>query len=136
VLTEGRGTCSTKHALLADLACEHGRSVVLRLGIYEMNGDNTPNVGPVLRRYGLDLGPEAHCYVAYRGARVDITRTVATNSIEAFLYEKTIEPAGVGAYKLDTHRQFVRGWAAEQGLDFERVWPAREGCIEALSEAA
>ena len=136
VLTEGRGTCSTKHALLADLAREHGRSVELRLGIYEMNGDNTPGVGPVLRRYGLDLVPEAHCYLAYRGTRVDLTRTVATNSIEAFLYEETIEPAGIGAYKLDTHLQFVRGWAAERGLDFEWVWRAREECIEALSEVA
>jgi hypothetical protein len=136
VLTEGRGTCSTKHALLAALAREHGRPVQLRLGIYEMNGDNTPGVGPVLRQHGLDLVPEAHCYLAYGGARIDLTRMVATAPIECFLYEETIEPAGIGAHKLDTHRRFVRGWAEERELDFERVWRAREECIEALSEVA
>ena len=38
VLTEGRGTCTTKHALLAELAAEHGVDVGLTLGIYEMGG--------------------------------------------------------------------------------------------------
>jgi len=38
--------------------------VELRLGIYEMNADNILGVGPVLRRCGLDLVPEAHCYLA------------------------------------------------------------------------
>lgn len=136
VLQEGRGTCSTKHALLAALAREHGWPVELRLGIYEMSGDNTPGVGPVLCRYGLELVPEAHCYLAYGGVRVDLTRVVAPDPILDFLYEETIEPAGIGAYKVDVHRRFVRGWAAERGLDFERVWRAREGCIGALSDVA
>jgi hypothetical protein len=134
VLEEGRGTCSTKHALLAALAEEHGRRVELWLGVYEMNADNTPGVGPVLSRYGLDLVPEAHCYLAYRGVRVDLTRVVATDPIENFLYEETIEPSGIGAYKLDVHRRFVRAWAVARGLDFECVWRAREECIGALSE--
>jgi hypothetical protein len=94
VLVEGRGTCSTKHALLAALAGEHGRTVELRLGVYEMNADNTPGVGPVLNRYGFDLVPEAHCYLAYRGVHVDLTRTAAMDPIEDFLYEETIEPSG------------------------------------------
>lgn len=33
VLQEGRGTCSTEHALLTALAGEHGRCVELRLDI-------------------------------------------------------------------------------------------------------
>ncbi|MDQ4127000.1 MAG: hypothetical protein M3151_03470, partial [Actinomycetota bacterium] len=82
VLEEGRGTCSTKHALLAALARDYGLPVELRLGVYEMDGRNTPGVGPVLARYGLDGVPEAHCYLAYRGARVDLTRTVPTETIQ------------------------------------------------------
>ena len=133
VLREGRGTCSTKHALLAALAGEHGRSVELRLGIYEMNADNTPGVGPVLRPYGLDGVPEAHCYLAYRGARVDLTGIEAASPLERLLHEETIEPDRIGAYKVAAHRHFVREWAAERKLDFEHVWRAREECIEALS---
>ena len=133
VLGEGRGTCSTKHALLAALAAEHGMPVELRLGVYEMDGENTPGVGPVLARHGLDAVPEAHCYLAYRGARVDLTRITATGPIEDFLYEETIEPDGIGAYKLGVHRRFLRGWAGERGLDPEEVWRIREECIGALS---
>jgi len=40
VLPEGRGTCSTKHALLAELAREQSLPVVLTLGIYEMHERN------------------------------------------------------------------------------------------------
>jgi hypothetical protein len=65
VLGEGRGTCSTKHALLADLARENRRHVALVLGIYEMDEDNTQEIGTVLDRNGLPCVPEAHCYLAH-----------------------------------------------------------------------
>jgi hypothetical protein len=45
VHTEGRGTCSTKHALLAELATEQRLPVALVLGIYLMNERNTPSGG-------------------------------------------------------------------------------------------
>jgi hypothetical protein len=50
VLTDQRGTCSTKHVLLRRLAIEQGIDLVLVLGIYEMNEHNTPGVGTVLKR--------------------------------------------------------------------------------------
>ena len=62
---EGRGTCSTKHALLADLARENRRHVALVLGIYEMDEDNTQEIGTVLDRNGLPCVPEAHCYLVH-----------------------------------------------------------------------
>jgi len=134
VLAELRGTCSTKHALLAALAREHDSPVELRLGIYEMDGDNTPGVGPVLRRHGLDGVPEAHCYLAYLGLRVDLIRAEPTEPVDDFLHEETIEPEGIVAYKVDTHRRFVREWALQRDLDFEQVWRIREECIHDLSE--
>ena len=62
VLTEGCGTCSSKHALLAGLAAAQRLPVALMLGIYLMNERNTPGIGPVLARYGLAEIPEAHCF--------------------------------------------------------------------------
>ena len=41
VLSEGRGTCSTKHAILGALAVEQKIPLELRLGIYEMTEANT-----------------------------------------------------------------------------------------------
>ena len=133
VLPEGRGTCSTKHALLAALAREHDADVELRLGVYLMDGANTPGVADVLDAHGLAGLPEAHCYLAYRGERVDVTGAGA-DAVQRFLHEEVIEPGQIGAYKVDMHRKFVRTWAAGRGLDPERVWSAREECIGALSD--
>jgi len=135
VLAEGCGTCSTKHALLAALALEHAVDVELRLGVYLMDGTNTPGVAGVLEARGLAGLPEAHCYLAYRGERVDVTG-VEADTVKEFLYEESIEPDQIGAYKLDLHRRFLRTWATERRLDPERVWRVREECIGALSARA
>ena len=52
------------------------------------------------------------------------------------LHEEVIKPEGIGAYKVDMHRRFVREWALQRGLDFEQVWRIREECTLALSERA
>jgi hypothetical protein len=133
VLKEGRGACSTKHALLAELARENGRHVALMLGIYEMCEDNTPGIGAVLERHGLPCIPDAHCYLAHEGTRVDLTREVeGTEYIERFLHEEEIYPRQIGEYKVRAHRGFVRRWAMERGRNPERVWRVRERCIAAL----
>jgi len=135
VLEEGHGTCSTKHALLAELARENGLPVSLVLGVYEMDGENTPGVGGVLRKHGLRHVPEAHCYLlAHGGTRVDLTRQDAGGGPGDFLHEEEIEPRQIGAYKVEAHQEFVRRWARSRGLDPARVWRAREECIAALAE--
>jgi hypothetical protein len=134
VLNEGRGTCSTKHALLAELARENGRRVALVLGIYEMDGANTPGVGAVLKTSGLSRVPEAHCYLAHEGVRVDLTRQGAEGQIQRFLHEEEIEPCQIGEYKVEAHERSVRRWAGERGLDPGHVWRVREECIAALAD--
>lgn len=140
VLPEGRGTCSTKHALLAALAREQELPVRLTLGIYEMNDRNTPGVGPVLARHGLSGVPEAHCYLTFGESRVDVTRPDARTAepIRDFLDEETIEPADIGVYKVARHREFLRAWLAAPGkapgLDLESLWRVREACIAALAD--
>ena len=132
VLREGRGTCSTKHALLAALAREIGLGVELRVGIYLMDGENTPAIGDVLGRHKLSRLPEAHCYLAYRGRRVDLTGAGGVPPAR-FLREEAIDPEQIGAYKVGVHRAFMERWSGENGLDFEEVWKTREECIAALS---
>lgn len=134
VLNEGRGTCSTKHALLTELARENGRRVALALGVYEMDEANTPGIGAVLKHEGLRRVPEAHCYLAHEGAHVDLTRQVGGGRIQRFLHEEEIEPRQIGEYKVAAHKKFVRRWAQERGLDPGYVWHVREACIAALAD--
>jgi len=139
VLPEQRGTCSTKHALLATLAGELRLPLQLRLGIYEMSEENTPGVGPILDAHELACIPEAHCYLIYNGRRIDVTRSSVTPAapVAHFLHEERISPEQIGAYKTDVHRRFIREWAATGAglpLSWHELWKVREQCIAALDE--
>ncbi|MSQ47602.1 MAG: hypothetical protein EXR78_04305 [Deltaproteobacteria bacterium] len=140
VLDEERGTCSTKHALLAELSHEQQILVVLTLGIYAMHERNTPGVGGILEKYGLSCLPEAHCYLTYAGRRIDITRSgvESTEPITRFFHEEAITPAGIGAYKVEVHQHYVRTWLVNErgvaGRTFAEIWKIREECIAALAQ--
>ncbi len=140
VLREGKGTCSTKHALLAALAREQGVALALTLGIYLMHEANTPGVGPVLEKHGLPWLPEAHCYLTYEGRRIDVTRSGVEPSepIDALLHEEVIAPEQIGDYKVAVHQRYLRRWMSEHPeivgqRRFDDLWRAREECIAALA---
>lgn len=139
VLAEKKGTCSTKHAILAKLAQEHEEDIHLVTGIYEMCEQNTPGVGKVLNKYALTYIPEAHCYLTYRGCRFDFTRHLESNGqpIDFFLYEETIQPDQIGEYKRKLHQAFLQEWLRDEKLDsitcWEALWGIRDECIQALS---
>jgi hypothetical protein len=140
VLRESRGTCSTKHALLKQLAMEQQIEIALVVGIYEMSERNTPGVGHVLAEYSLTCVPEAHCCLRYEGIRIDVTRTLATAPAEPvlhFLYEEEITPPQIGEYKVHLHQNFIRRWLAQGrnavGRDCDEIWRIREQCIATLS---
>jgi hypothetical protein len=75
VFRDNRGTCSTKHALLRQLAIENNaNNVRLKLAVFKMTKDNTPEVGDTLNKYGLQYIPEAHNYLTVDGEIVDCTK--------------------------------------------------------------
>jgi hypothetical protein len=139
VLTEQRGTCSTKHALLRRLAIEQRIDLVLMLGIYEMNERNTPGVGAVLERHRLKALPEAHCDLRFGNKRIDVTRQRASDlePISYFLHEEEIAPNQITLYKIDVHKNFLQHWMAQgRGageMTLASTWVIREECIAALS---
>jgi hypothetical protein len=141
VLSEGLGTCSTKHALLRRLAIEQHFDIALVLGVYEMDEQNTPGVGKVLRKYGLAILPEAHCYLRTTGKRIDVTRDIGplpANSISYFLHEEDIDPSQITGYKTALHKQYLSKWIADNsacgGRSVSELWKIREECIASLSE--
>lgn len=131
VLTEKKGTCSTKHELLKTLADELDINIQLTLGIYAMNELNTPGVGVVLNGTGFNYIPEAHCYLTYKSKRYDFTRVnnQAAQPINDFFVEIEISPKDIGQRKQDIHKGFIKG----SEFDFDTVWGIREQCIRALS---
>lgn len=136
VFSELRGTCSTKHALLARLAAEHDVAVELVLGMYLMSGHNTPGVGDVLHAHGLRAIPEAHCVLRWQDCLVDLTRALPDPPPPLeFLHTRTITPADIAAHKPEIHRRYLAEWIAthEPGRTLDEIWRIREACIAALA---
>jgi hypothetical protein len=74
VLIQNRGTCSSKHRLLAEVAQEFQQFAIrLTVGIYGMHEGNTPGVGAILDAAGVASIPEAHCYLKVGDSRFDLT---------------------------------------------------------------
>ncbi|HPU53272.1 MAG TPA: hypothetical protein PK359_17060 [Burkholderiaceae bacterium] len=139
VLQEGRGTCSSKHLLLACVAqgCGHFE-VMLTVGIYPMCEDNTPGVGAVLEARGLSAMPGAHCYLTIDHQRLDFTgRPRGRSSVfSALTSEYFLAPEGLAGRKLQLHKQAIALWASEHGLSEQAAWELREACVASLTQAS
>ena len=136
ILREYRGTCSTKHALLALAADEMGSSLVTLMScFFDMNERTTRGVGRVLKTYGLTSIPEAHCYLRIGGSPYDFTGLPKSTEspLDNIFSEEVVAPDELLAEKAVRHRAYIRAWAKQHNFDPEVVWQAREKCIEALS---
>jgi len=138
VLTERKGTCSTKHALLklvADLNEITG--IALYICIYKMTVDNTPGIDVQLSTYNLTYIPEAHCYLKINGEALDVTSSDSNfDAIKSsIIQEVEISPGQINDFKYNYHRNFLARWIAQEGLtlSLDEVWTIRESCIANLS---
>lgn len=139
VLKEGKGTCSSKHALLKKVALLNNiDNVKLMMGLYKMNHLNTPKVGNTILDNGLQYIPEVHCYLMLNQRRYDLTSSAASihNLMDDILEETEIEPEQVNTFKVAYHKNFLQKWIAENtiNLGFDRVWAVREQCIQQMSK--
>ena len=139
VLSEKKGTCSSKHALLKRLPDLNSvPNVKLIMGIYRMNPSNSPKIGNELLENSIEFIPEAHCYLKIDHKRIDFTTSQSDFSgIQAdIIQEIEIEPGQVVDFKVNYHKDFMRRWIIESNLsfDFETIWQIREKCIENLSK--
>lgn len=137
-LKEQQGTCSTKHALLAQLAFENKHAdIVLKLGIFRMGAKYSPAVGKVLSKYGLEFIPEAHNYLCYKGQVFDFTTPDASPDkfFDDLIVEITIDPNEITDFKVSYHKELLQKWILYTPLSFtlDELWKIREECIAALS---
>ncbi|WP_452597867.1 hypothetical protein [Pontimicrobium sp. MEBiC01747] len=139
VLLENKGTCSTKHAFLKQIAIENNQhDVMLCIGIYKMNETNTNGVGSVLKYYNLEYIPEAHTYLKIKHSILDVTRTVTSEITfeKSLLKEVYIMPKQIGDYKVNLHKAFLENWIKMHHIPYTltELWHIRERCIAALNQ--
>ena len=137
VITENKGTCSSKHAFLKEIAIRNTiPNIDLIIGIYKMNESNT-DIASILTEHKIDYIPEAHCYLRSNHQTIDVTTTHSEfeklhNDI---LVEVGIEAQQVIDYKITFHQNFIRKWIQEHNIaySFQEIWTIREKCIQQLS---
>ncbi|GAA4055135.1 hypothetical protein [Flavobacterium chungnamense] len=139
ILTENKGTCSSKHAFLKDFADKNDiENVKLYIGIFKMNEVNTPKLEDLLSKNAIDYLPEAHCYLTINGTPLDVTTSESfyDRIKEEILKEIEIIPKQVSDFKVDYHKVFLKKWIEEtnQNYTFDEIWDIREQCIQKLSE--
>lgn len=137
VVKENKGTCSSKHAFLKEIANRNGiTDVDLIIGIYKMNEKNT-QIGYILSDNQLKYLPEAHCYLRQKNKTIDVTNIHSEfeklkNDV---LVEISIQPNQVIEEKISIHQDFIKKWINDQkiALTFDQIWSIREQCIKQLS---
>ncbi len=140
VLQEGFGTCSTKHALLAELALEQEvKRVRLMLGIFMMHAHNTPRVAAILAEHKLIAIPEAHTYLRSANTLIDCTGVNFSeqNFLPDLIHEIEIVPKQIREYKPLYHQQYIETWLADHPeipYTMPEIWAIREACIAALAQ--
>ena len=139
VLSENKGTCSSKHAFLKDFADKNEiGNVKLYIGIFKMKEANTPKLGNLLSKNDIEYIPEAHCYLKINQIPVDVTTVDCFyDKIEHDIIEEIeIIPNQVSDFKVEYHKAFLKKWIKEtnQNNTFEEIWEIRERCISKLSE--
>lgn len=139
VFVDECGTCSTKHALLKTLAKENNQpDFKLILGIFRMNGINTPKIKSVLETYNLDYIPEAHNYLKFKNQILDFTKKNSSENdfINDLLEETEIQPHQINQFKIEFHKNYLKNWLLEHPdipYSLDELWKIRELCIQALS---
>ena len=139
VLSENKGTCSSKHAFLKDFADKNEiKNVKLYIGIFKMNETNTPKLGDLLSNNKIEYIPEAHCYLKINQVPVDVTTVDSFyDKIKQDIVEEIeITPNQVSDFKVTYHKAFLKNWIKEtnQNNTFEEIWEIREQCISKLSQ--
>ena len=139
VLSENKGTCSSKHAFLKDFADKNNiQNIKLYIGIFKMNEQNTAKIAPLLSENKINYIPEAHCYLKINNQPIDATTTDSfyEKIKNEIIEEIEIIPNQVSEFKVKYHKNFLKKWILEtnQSHTFEEIWQIREQCITRLAE--
>lgn len=136
---ERKGTCTTKHAVIATLAIELDLPITKTIGIYAMTEDIVTGTNQILDQYHLPYVPMLHCFLAYENYRVDLTEgnhNGKNRSIEAFLFTKKVSPNISAKDEYLLYRQAIQELLLSrdelQGVLLKTVLHAREAGLNVL----
>ena len=92
---EKKGTCTTKHAVIAALAEEHNIPLFKNVGVYKFTEEISSGTKKILRKYNIPYVPMVHCFLVYENFRFDLTEgncNGKNTTLEGFIHEGRVDP--------------------------------------------
>ena len=133
LFAEGKGTCTTKHAVIGTLALELGLPIRKHIGIYAMTEALVTGTSAILNKYALPFLPMVHCFLADATHRADLTegnRNGKNGPIDEFLYTVKVEPNISAKDEYLLYRKALKEHILNQGelaaIPLKTVLQARE----------
>lgn len=133
------GTCSLKHAFLAQLALENDHSEVeMMLGIYRATPEIFPEIQVVLEEKNLKEIPDTHAFLRIGNERFDFSHpNFPFGEVQGlFVREQRCDPHQVFDWKPMIHKHYIGGWKTrnEIHLSENEIWETREKCFYVILE--
>ncbi len=139
LFTEGKGSCTTKHAVIATLAAELALPVEKHIGVYAMTEDLVTGTAALLTRHRLPYVPMIHCFLVSGARRVDLTEgndNGKNRPIDVFLHTEAVSPMISAKNEYLRYRRALTDRILKQpefaGISIGTVLKAREAGIVLL----
>ena len=92
---ENKGTCTTKHAVIAGLAEELNMPLYKHVGIYKLTEEISSDTNQILNKYNIPYVPMVHCFLVYKNFHFDLTEgncNGKNTTIKNFINEEEVDP--------------------------------------------
>jgi len=136
---ENRGSCTTKHGVIAELAAELELPVVKAVGIYPLDEEIVTGADRILSKYSLPYLPMVHCFLESGDHRVDLTEgndNGKNRPLDHFFYTEKVKPFISGRDEYLIYRGVLKedilNREEMKGIDLRRILYAREEALALL----
>ncbi|MHA1109619.1 MAG: hypothetical protein ACTSRE_00845 [Promethearchaeota archaeon] len=133
---EKKGSCTTKHGVIAALAQELEISLHKHVGVYQFTEVICEGAGIITEKHNIPYVPMVHCFLVYKNYRFDLTEgnfNGKKTSIEEFIHEEQVIPfiTRKNEYTLykDIVKKFVLPLEEMKGLKKHTILKSREEAI-------
>ncbi|MFX1570709.1 MAG: hypothetical protein ACFFCV_20415 [Promethearchaeota archaeon] len=92
---EKKGSCTSKHAVIAGLAEELNIPLFKHVGVYKFTEEISTGTERILKKYKIPYVPMIHCFLVYKDNYFDLTEgncNGKNTSIEEFIHEEKVDP--------------------------------------------
>ena len=138
---ENKGTCTTKHAVIAGLAEELNIPLYKHVGIYKFTEEISNGANVILTKYSIPYVPMVHCFLVYDQYRFDLTEgnnNGKKTSIEEFIHTEKVNPfiSRKDEYFLfrKVLKEKILPTEEMEGIDEKTLLRARGECINLLKK--